>query len=220
MRCVAAMSSRVSDVLHPKLVVLAESTVTPEPCEGALHNPREPGDLESTLPTFCDLQLPTSLMHQLAGKFSAFMTGICDHGIDSRKQKGQAGEQTSARASVRRVGWFHSIGNHQADCIHQNMALAPFHALVSVEAACATTRQLDAQRTRFQLTRDPASNARKSVGAKTFFLELPCQPGLCQFPIAHHGLRGNCQNHGGFIDAHRAEEAQFDYPRFSGVDPD
>lgn len=72
--------------LHSVLVVLAESTVAAEPCEGALHNPGQSGDLESTLTAFHNLQLPAILTHEVTGPPSAFVSGICDHRIDSRKQ--------------------------------------------------------------------------------------------------------------------------------------
>jgi hypothetical protein len=65
----------------------------------------------------------------------------------------------------------------------------------------SATWRSNAQRSKFQLGVDPASIAWNSLGAKTLFVQLSCQPRLCQFPVSHHSLRGNCQDYGSLIDA-------------------
>jgi hypothetical protein len=46
----------------------------------------------------------------------------------------QATEQPRSRLSVRDVSWLHSACDQQPEGVHQNVALASFHALVRIES--------------------------------------------------------------------------------------
>jgi hypothetical protein len=75
--------------LHSVLVVFAEPTVAGQSGEAAFDNPGEPGDLECSLPTLRDLQLPPLVPHQFAGELAAPVAGIGDDRVDSWEQGAQ-----------------------------------------------------------------------------------------------------------------------------------
>jgi hypothetical protein len=57
-------------------VVFAESTITAEPREAALHNPGQAGDLEGALLSCDDLQVPAVVTQELMSQFTAFVFRI------------------------------------------------------------------------------------------------------------------------------------------------
>ena len=118
----------------------------PEPSEAALDDPGDPGqarDLESPLPSFDDLPSPTIVAHDLTGglgplfpsMFPGIRTVIADAGHESRK----LAEQKGSCPSVGGVGRFDSAGDRQAQCIDQDVGLAPFYSFMRIEATDTST---------------------------------------------------------------------------------
>src|SRR5690242_18974577 len=69
--------------LHAIFVIFAEPTIPAEPGKAAFDDPRQSGDLESTLPPLHELQLPALVTQQITSKLAALVTGICDHRVNS-----------------------------------------------------------------------------------------------------------------------------------------
>src|SRR5260370_31304432 len=101
-------------------------------CEAALHNPCEACDLERALPAFDDLQLPAVLAQEVVREFATPVSGVSNDSANVREQWPQATEQPRSRLSVRDVSWLHSACDQQPEGVHQNVALASFHALVRI----------------------------------------------------------------------------------------
>ena len=78
--------------LYAIFVILAEATIATEPCETTFHDPREAHDLESTLATFHNLQLPAILAHEFTSPLSAFVTTIRNNRTDAWKQRTQTSQ--------------------------------------------------------------------------------------------------------------------------------
>ena len=89
-----------------------------------------PVDLERALPAFDDLQLPAVLAQQVARELATLVSGVSDDCANVREQWPQASEQQGSRLSVGDVSWLHSACDQQPEGVHQNVALAAFHALV------------------------------------------------------------------------------------------
>ena len=73
-----------------------------------------------------------------SGEFSAFVAGVRDDRLNSRKQGSQTGEQASAGATIRHAGRFHAACDRQAQGIDEDVALASLYSLVRIEAANTT----------------------------------------------------------------------------------
>ena len=67
-------------------------------------------------------------------ELGTLVSGISDDCANVRKQWPQATEQQVSRLSVGDVGWLHSACDQQPEGVHQNAALAAFHALVRIES--------------------------------------------------------------------------------------
>jgi hypothetical protein len=94
--------------------------------------------LKRALPAFDDLQLPAVLAQQVVRELGTSVSGMGDDCANVREQWPQATEQQGSRLSVGDVGWLHSACDQQPEGVHQNVALAAFHAFVRIESANAT----------------------------------------------------------------------------------
>jgi hypothetical protein len=59
--------------LDSKLIVLAESAISPQPGEAALNDPSQPGNLERSVLSFDDPEFVTVMSPQLPGELSALI---------------------------------------------------------------------------------------------------------------------------------------------------
>src|SRR5664279_3767903 len=76
----------------------------------------------------------------LYGSFIHYSTPVypdANHRVNPGKQRAQPSHQTGSGAFIGHVRWLHPAGYRQSQCVHQNVAFAPFDALVSVETAHA-----------------------------------------------------------------------------------
>jgi hypothetical protein len=79
--------------------------------------------------------IPAVLAQQVVRELGTLVSGISDDCANVRKQWPQATEQPRSRLSVGDVGWLHSACDQQPEGVHQNVALAAFHAVVRIESA-------------------------------------------------------------------------------------
>ena len=85
------------------------------------------------------LQFPTVLRAEFTGEPATFMTGICDHRVDPRKQM-EPNRLTNERLrGDPSVGRFHPAGDRESKGIDQDVAFTAFDTLMAIEAASAAT---------------------------------------------------------------------------------
>jgi NADPH-dependent 2,4-dienoyl-CoA reductase/sulfur reductase-like enzyme len=129
--------------LHLVLVVLAETTVSAQPCEGALDDPGQAGDLEGAFAALDDPQVPAGLLAQEAGKPAARVPGVGNDRVVLGPERSEAVDEALAGAPIRHAGRLDPAGDQQPECVDQDMAFPPLHALVAVEpSAAAALRRL------------------------------------------------------------------------------
>ena len=119
------------------LVILGHPALPAKPCEGPLDDPVEPGDPECLLSPLDDDQSPAAAVAQVLGQRFTFVVCIGDHGMDPRPERRQSCRQPTRRPAIGHAGRLDPTRDEKALCIYEDLALAPLHALVAVEAANA-----------------------------------------------------------------------------------
>src|SRR5271166_5835072 len=122
--------------LHAVLVVLTQASIAAKPSEAALYNPGEACDLERTLPTFDDLELPTILLQQVSSELATLVSGIRYDCANVREQCTQATEQQGSRPSaslcVDRLKFF---GCHPGTSVRlPKFQFGPHHGLQTIKS--------------------------------------------------------------------------------------
>jgi hypothetical protein len=117
------------------LIILAHSPLARDPTQCAFHYPSPGQDAEATrawLP-FDHFKIPTTLGLAPGSQFLASVGRIGPDLFQAREHWGKPGKQTPSPFSIMQIGRSHVHSQEKTECIHEDMAFAPFHALVRIK---------------------------------------------------------------------------------------
>ena len=126
--------------LNLALIILPHTPISPNPAERTLHHPSARLDLE-TLHVggqFHDLQIPVALYLAPSGSLLSPIGLICPDLGETWHKRSQPCSQATGTCRVGHVSRGDVGGDRQAECIDEQVALAPLDTLGTVKSADAS----------------------------------------------------------------------------------